>query len=147
MQTTPLTVEQRNWLKTNTFLPVIFLGVTLTILAGMFACLSAGFAGNPIFIGFTVIAGILVLAVLAATGLHIYNHAMDLKDGAAQVRTAKLIRKHETSRAPRTFYAEFEDLGTVIVMYEIYEKLQDGNTYRVVYSPHTKRGWSIDESQ
>lgn len=144
MQTTPLTLEQRNWLKTNTFLPIIFLGVTLAILAGMFACLSVGFAGNPVFIGFTVVAGILVLAVLAATGLHIYNHAMDLKEGVAQVRTAKLIRKHETSRAPRTFYAEFEDVGTVIVMYEIYEKLQDGNMYRVVYSPHTKRGWSVE---
>lgn len=144
MQTVPLTSEQRNWLKTNTFLPVIFLGITLAILASIFACLFAGFAGNPIFIGFTVIAGILVLAVLAATGLHIYNNAMDLKAGVAQVRTAKLIRKHETSRAPRTFYAEFEDVGTVIIMYEIYEKLHDGNTYRVVYSPHTKKGWSVE---
>ena len=144
MQTTPLTVEQRNWLKTNTFLPVIFLVITLMVLAGIFTCLFVGFAGNPIFIGFTVIAGILVLAVLAATGLHIYNNAMDLKAGVAQVRTAKLIRKHETSRAPRTFYAEFEDIGTVIIMYEIYEKLQDGNMYRVVYSPHTRKGWSVE---
>jgi hypothetical protein len=144
MQTIPLTPEQRNWLKTNTFLPVIFLAVTLAILAGIFACLFTGFAGNPIFIGFTVIAGILVLAVLAATGLHIYNNAMDLKAGVAQVRTAKLIRKHETSRAPRTFYAEFEDVGTVIIMHEIYEKLQNGNVYRVVHSPHTKKGWSVE---
>lgn len=144
MQTISLTPEQQNWLKTNTFLPVIFLAVTLAILAGIFACLFTGFAGNPIFIGFTVIAGILVLAVLAATGLHIYNNAMDLKAGVAQVRTAKLIRKYETSRAPRTFYAEFEDVGTVIIMHEIYEKLQDGNVYRVVYSPHTKKGWSVE---
>jgi hypothetical protein len=144
MQTIPLTPEQRNWLKTNTYLPVIFLGVTLLILGSMFACLFVGFAGNPIFIGFSIVAGLIVLAVIAATGLHIYNNAMDLKDGVAQVRTAKLIRKHETSRAPRTFYVEFEDLGSVIVMYEVYEKLQDGNSYRVVYSPHTKRGWSIE---
>lgn len=146
MQTIPLTLEQRNWLKTNTFLPVIFLGVTLATLAGIFSCMFVGFAGNPIFIGFTVIAGILVLATIVATGLHIYNNAMDLKDGVAQVRTAKLIRKHETSRAPRTFYAELEDVGTVIIMYEIYEKLQEGNMYRVVYSPHTRRGWLVEES-
>lgn len=144
MQTTHLTPEQRNWLKTNTFLPVIFLGITLAILAVMFVCLFAGFAGNPIFIGFTILAGLIVLTVIAATGLHIYNNAMDLKDGVAQVRTAKLIRKHETSHAPRTFYAEFEEIDTVIVMYEIYEKLEDGNVYRVVYSPHTKRGWSVE---
>jgi hypothetical protein len=144
MQTIPLSLEQRNWLKTNTFLPVILLAVMLAILAGMFTCLFVGFAGNPIFIGFTAITGILVLAVIAATGLHIYNNAMDLKDGVAQVRNAKLIRKHETSRAPRTFYAEFEDVGTVIIMYDIYEKLQDGDVYRVVYSPHTKRGWNIE---
>jgi hypothetical protein len=69
---------------------------------------------------------------------------MDLKDGMAQVRTAKLIRKYETARAPRTFYAEFEEIGTVIIMYEIYETLQNGNVYRVVYSPNTKKGWSVE---
>jgi hypothetical protein len=145
MQTVPLTLEQRNWLKTNTFLPVIFLAVMLAILVSMFACLFVGFAGNPIFIVFAIIAGLLVIAVSVATGIHIYNNAMDLKDGVAQVRTAKLIRKHETSRAPRTFYAEFEGVGTVIVMYDVYEKLESGNAYRVVYSSHTKRGWSVEE--
>jgi hypothetical protein len=144
MQTIPLTPEQRNWLKTNTYLPVIFLGVTLLIMGSIFACLFVEFAGNPIFIGFSILAGLIVLAVITATVLHIYNNTMDLKAGGAQVRIAKLIRKHETSRAPRTFYAEFEEIGTVIIMYEIYEKLQDGNMYRVVYSPHTKKGWSIE---
>lgn len=144
MQPIPLTVEQQNWLKTNTYLPVITLAVMLGILAGIFACLMAGFAGNPVFTIFAIIAGLLVLAVLAATGIHIYNNAMDLRDGVAQVRRAKLIRKHETSRAPRTFYAEFEDTGTVIVMYDIYEKLESGNVYQVTYSPRTKKGWSVE---
>jgi hypothetical protein len=144
MQTTPLTIEQKNWLRTNTFLPVIMLAVMLLIIIGIFACIFTGMAGNPIFIGFAVLVGILIMAVLVATGLHIYNNAMDLKDGVAQVRTAKLMRKHETSRAPRTFYAEFQDIGDVIIMYDIYEKLEIGNLYQVTYSPRTKRGWSVE---
>ncbi|MFN8411361.1 MAG: hypothetical protein U0Z26_03135 [Anaerolineales bacterium] len=145
MQTAPLTPEQQNWLRTNTYLPVIVLAIVLLFLVGIFICLFVGLAGNPFFIGFTILAGILLLAVTAAVGLHIYNHAMDLKDGVAQICTAKLIRKHETSRAPRTFYAEFEEVGSVTVTYEDYEKLENSKLYRVTYSPHTKRGWKIEE--
>ncbi len=144
MHTTPLTIEQKNWLRANLFLPVIMLVVMLAVIISIFACVIIGTGGNQIVILFAIAGGLLVLAVLVLTGLHIYNNASDLFSGVAQVRTAKLTRKHSTSRSPRTFYAEFEGLGDIIIMFDIYEKLEAGNLYQIIYSPRTKRGWSIE---
>ena len=144
MQTRSLTLEQQNWLKVNAFLPVITIVVILAILAAIFICLFTGFTGVPflpIFIGF---AGLILLGVIISTVMHVYNHFMDLNDGVAQVRTGRLLHKHATSRAPRTFYAEFEGAGTVIVMGDIYEKLEEGQTYKVIFSPRTRRGWQVE---
>jgi hypothetical protein len=61
-----------------------------------------------------------------------------------QVREAQLSRKHHTYQSPKTFYAEFEGVGSVIVMGDVYEKIEEGKTYRVIYSPRTRRGWDVD---
>lgn len=144
MSAKPLTLEQQNWLKANATLPAIFLFVLLTILCGMFACLFTGLRENLPFIIFLAVSGLLMLAVLAATSLHIYNNLMDLRSGAAQVLEARLAHKRHTSRSPKTFYAEFEGIGSVIIMGDVYETLEEGKIYRVAYSPKTRRGWEID---
>lgn len=144
MNTRPLTPEQQNWLKANAVLPTIFLFITLAVIGGIFACLLTGMKGNLFFTIFFAIAGFLIFAVLVASGIHIYNNFMDLRDGVAQVRDTKLTRKHHTHRSPKTFYAEFEGVGSVIVMGDVYEKLEEEKTYRVIYSPRTRRGWDVD---
>lgn len=92
---------------------------------------------------FLAIAGLMFLAVLAAVGLHVYNNYMDLHDGVVQVRQAELIRKHHSSRSPKTFYAEFKNIGDVIIMGDVYETLDEEQTYYVSYSPRTRRGWEL----
>ena len=144
MKTSPLTPEQQNWLKANAILPVVFLVIILVVFGGIFVCLFAGIRGSLFFTIFFAIAGFMIVAVLTAAGMHVYNNFMDLRDGVAQVREGELTRKHHTYRSPKTFYAEFEGVGSVIVMGDVYEKLEEGKTYRVIFSPRTRRGWDVD---
>ncbi len=144
MQTKTLTPEQQNWLKTNAIMPTAFLFILLAVIGGIFACFFAGMKGNLFFTIFFSAASFLFFALIVAAGLHVYNNLMDLRDGVTQVCEAQLIRKHHTYRSPKTFYAEFEEIGSVIVMGDVYEKIEEGKTYRVIYSPRTRRGWEID---
>ena len=143
MQTRTLTLEEKNWLRANAVLPTIMIAILLAIIAGIFACLFTGLMGNVIFMIFLAISGLMFLAVLAAVGVHVYNNYMDLRDGVVQVRQAELTRKHHTSRSPKTFYAEFTGIGDVIIMGDVYEKIDEGKTYYVSYSPRTRRGWEL----
>ena len=144
MNTKPLTPEQQIWLRANAVLPTVFLFITLVIMGGIFACLFTGMKGNLFFTIFFAAASLLIFAVIVAAGVHVYNNFMDLRDGVAQVREAELIRKHHTHRSPKTFYAEFEGIGSVIVMGDVYKKIEEGKIYRVTYSPRTRRGWDVD---
>ena len=144
MKTSPLTPEQQSWLKANALLPVVFLVIILAVFGGIFACLFSGLNGKLFFTAFFAIAGFMIFAVLIAAGIHVYNNFMDLRDGVTQVHEAELMRKHHTYRSPKMFYAEFEGVCSVIVMGDVYEKLEEGKTYRVIYSPRTRRGWDVD---
>ncbi|MBK9780704.1 MAG: hypothetical protein IPP55_11740 [Anaerolineales bacterium] len=144
MQTQALTPEQQNWLKTNTIMPTLFVVIILGVFCGIFTCLFTGLKGTLFFTIFTAAASLLIFAVLVAVGMHVYNNLMDLHDGVAQVHTGKLNIKKQTHRSPRTFYAEFDHIGSVTIMGDVYEKLEEGKTYRVTYSPRTRRGWEVD---
>lgn len=66
-----------------------------------------------------------------------------------RVGGGRLLRKHSISRSPRTFYAAFDGIGTVIVINGGYETLEPEQTCRVKWrSPRTKRGgwWNGDKS-
>lgn len=104
----------------------------LAVIGRIFACPFTGMKGNLFFTIFLTVASVLIFAVLVASGVHVYNNFMDLRDSAAQVREAVLTSKHHTHRFPKTFYAEFEGIGSVIVMGDMYEKLDEGKTYRVI---------------
>ena len=144
MRTQPLTPEQTNWLRVNAFLPTIILGVFLAVIGTIFACLFTGTNGHPFFIVFFGIAGILLFGILVAVGIHIYNNLMDLREGVAYLHEGVLNRKWHTHRSPKTFYAEFEGAGTVIVMGDIYEKIEEGKMYKVLFSRRTRRGWDVN---
>lgn len=144
MKTHPLSPEQQNWLKANAVLPTVFLFIILAIFGGVSACLFTSIQGNLFITIFFAVASLMFVAVLVAAGVHVYNNFMDLQDGVAQIREAELTRKHHTYRSPKTFYAEFEGIGSVTIMGDVYEKLEEGETYRVIYSPRTRRGWEVD---
>lgn len=142
--TVPLTAEQLSWLKTNTILPIL---VLLPILAGvvlMAVCVGGRFINSPFVKGFAVIAGLLLLGGAVVVALHVRSHRADARAGVAQVRVAQLLRKRMTSQSPRVFYAEFEQIGSLNVMHELYQQLVEGQRYRVTYSPQTRRAWSIE---
>jgi hypothetical protein len=143
--TVPLTAEQQAWLRTNTILPVMMLVLMLLVLAALGICVVGPLLGHPLVRIFAIVAALLALAVVVAVALHIRSHRADLRMGAAQVRVARLAQKRDSGHSPRTFYAGFEQIGSVIVQYEVYQTLNVGSLYRVVYSPHTRRGWVVDE--
>lgn len=143
--TVPLTAEQLTWLRANTVLPVIILALVLGGIALIFSCFFGRFLDSPFIRIFLIVCGALLLVVAVLVGMHIRNNRADARAGVAQVRVARLNRKHATTGSgSRTFYAEFEQIGSMIVMYDIYERLVDGNLYRVTYSSHTKRGWAVE---
>lgn len=144
MQTEPLTPEQQNWLRVNSYFPVVLILSMLVVLGGIFLCLFTSLPDNPLVRIFGFASGIIVLFALIATGIHAFNNYMDLRDGVTQIRTGKLIRKRETGRPPKTYYAEFENAGSIIVLGDVYETLEPGQTYRVQFSPRTRRGWKVE---
>lgn len=143
MSTRPLTLEQQNWLRVNAYLPVMMILMLIGVLGGIFLCLFINFAESTFVRIFAGLSGLIVALVLIATGIHSYNNFMDMRDGVTQVRVGRLIGKRETGRAPKTFYAEFENAGSIIVMGDVYEKLEQGQTYKVAFSPRTRRGWDV----
>lgn len=144
MQTEPLTPEQQNWLRVNAYFPVVMIFIMLVVLVGIFTCLLVGLPDSFFVRMLALTSGVIVLLVLSAAALHIYNNYMDLRDGVTQIRIGKLTVKRETGRSPKTFHAEFEHAGSVIVTGEIYEALEIGQTYKVKFSPRTRRGWEVE---
>lgn len=145
MQTQPLTPEQKNWLRVNSYFPVVMILILMTLLVGIFSCLLISLPDSFFVRILAITSGTILLLVLSAAAMHIYNNYMDLRDGATQVRVGRLIGKRETGRSPKTFYAEFENAGSIIVMGDVYEKLEVDKTYKVTYSPRTRRGWEVEE--
>lgn len=144
--TRPLTIEQTNWLRVNAYLPpLVLLGVLFVCIASS-ACLLTTFPGTPFLVGFVAAAGVILLAVAALTLLYAYCNYMDLRDGVAQVRMARLISKrtHKSARNPRRFYVRFEGLDELETLPEIYEKVSEGNAYAVIYSPRSRRCWDAE---
>lgn len=144
MQTKPLTLEQQNWLRVNAYLPSILILVLLGALGGIFLCLLINFAGSLFVQILASIAGLIALFVLIVTGIHVRNNLLDMHDGVTQVRVERLTGKRETGRAPKTYYIEFENAGSIIVTDEVYEKLEQGQTYKITFSPRTRHGWDVE---
>lgn len=139
-----LTVEQRNWLRANMLLPTLFLALLLGGIMALGVCVIGSALTHPVVRIGALVAAALMMGVVGISVVHVRNHAADARLGVAQVRLARLTRKHESGQSPRTFYAELEGVGTVIVMHELYEQLEEGVRYRVTFSPHTRRGWAME---
>lgn len=142
--TVPLTSEQRTGLMVNSVLPVVITFGSVAGMALVASCILPRFINAPFIVPFFLCVAGLEVAILAVVGRHVRQHYADLRLGVAYVRTAELIEKRATTQSPRTFSAEFADIGVLSVFYDVYEPLTIGQRYRVTYSPHTKRGWSVE---
>ena len=146
-RTAPLTLEQTNWLRVNVFMAPLIALLAFGGVTALFSCFFGQFLDQPFVKLFAVAGGLLLLATSVALVLHVRNHWADLRMGVAQVRVGRLVKKWATSQsANATFYAEFEGFGRIILMHALYEPLVIGQVYEVTYSPHTRRGWSIEPS-
>ena len=144
MGTVPLTIEQRNWLRANVVLPLVAVWGALGVMVLFFSCFFGGALVYTIGKVFAVVLALLAAGLLAATWLHVRGNLRDLRLGVAQVSTARLLSRTSTGHSPRSFYLELEGVGSVTVMADQYEGLVDGGLYRVTYSPHTRKGWTIE---
>ncbi len=145
VRTRPLTIEQQNGLRMRAMMMVALAVAILVVSSLIFACLLAAGGGNSgLLIAFVALGGLVVLAVVVALGIIAFRSWQDLGDGVAQVRALRLKRTYESARAPKNYYAEFDDFGSVLVVKEVYEQLQPGQVYVVTFSPRTRRGWSVE---
>lgn len=142
--TVPLTSEQRNGLMLNTVMPVVIVLGTVAGVALIASCILPRFINAPFVVPFFLCVSVLFLAMIAVLARHVLQHYADLRLGVAYLSTAELIGKRATTQSPRSFYAEFADIGSLNVFYDVYEPLTIGQRYRVMYSPHTKRGWAVE---
>ncbi|MFC1466900.1 MAG: hypothetical protein ACFLMY_18860 [Candidatus Brachytrichaceae bacterium NZ_4S206] len=145
----PLTAEQINWLRVNAYLPPLVLLGTLFVCVASSTCLLVTFPETPFLIGFVAAAGILALAAAALTLLYAYRNYMDLRDGVAQVRTARLIgkRRRKSARNMPRYYLRFEGLDELETLPETFDRLSEGSAYTVIYSPRVRRCWDAEAQQ
>ncbi|GIV85461.1 MAG: hypothetical protein KatS3mg052_2468 [Candidatus Roseilinea sp.] len=144
--TRPLTEAQANWLRVNAYLPpLVLLGVLFSCVIAS-ACLLTTFPSTPFLIGFVAAAASIMLVVAAFTALYAYRNHLDLRDGVAYVRIARLMgkRRRKTSRNTLRFYVRFEGLDEMETLPETYEPLREGEIYTVVYSPRVRRCWEAE---
>ena len=142
---TPLNAEQLMWFRLNAYMPVIFTLVMELLLSTGLALIywRLGRAWPvKIFVGVGVL---LLIAVTIAVAMHVRNNWRDAALGHAYVRRALLRRKHHTTQRTRVYYLEFADMKPLTVTKEVYDSVAEQQTYRVIYSPHTRRGWSVDQ--
>ncbi|HEY0736116.1 MAG TPA: hypothetical protein VGD69_14470, partial [Herpetosiphonaceae bacterium] len=142
--TVPLTSEQRMWLRANSVLPVASLLGVIGVAVVLGSCIISRFIGAPFVALLVLVAAALFLVMLVVVGRYAYQHYADLRLGVAYVSSAELLQKRATTQSPRSFSAEFKDIGTLTIMYEVYQALDVGQQYRITYSPHTRRGWSVE---
>ncbi|HEY0605469.1 MAG TPA: hypothetical protein VGD58_21285 [Herpetosiphonaceae bacterium] len=145
--TIPLTSEQRVWLRANSVLPVVSLLGVLGAAGLLGSCIFSRFIGAPFVALLALAVAALFLVMLVGVGRYAYQHYADLRLGVAYVRSAELLQKRATTQSPRSFSAEFKDIGVITIMYDVYQTLDVGQQYRVTYSPHTRRGWFVERLQ
>lgn len=112
----PLTLEEINGLKVNTFMPVLMIAGMALVTVIIAAFIVVPMWNAPFIRWFAGAAMLLLIAVSVFVWMHVRNNMGDLRDGVAQVRTGRLISKRRTyGDAPYTHYATIEGAGEVIV--------------------------------
>ena len=143
---TPFTPEQRMWHIVNAIAPVIGVGIIFFAMR-MFTGMSSGF-DDSMFEQISLLWWLIMGVAVVIVALSFYKNIIELMGGVTQFHTDKFIRKYRSSsgkRGSRTYYAEFEQIGKLNVRFDLYQQLEEGRTYKVTFSPNTKRGWEIEQ--
>lgn len=143
---TPFTPEQRTWHIFNAIAPIVTVGIIFFVMQN-FIGMSSGFGVSSMFGQMSMLWWLIMGVAVVIVALSFYKHVMDLIGGVTQFHTARFIRKYRSAsgrRGSRTYYAEFEQVGKVNIRFDLYRQLEEGRTYKVTFSPNTKRGWEIE---
>jgi hypothetical protein len=143
MHETPLTNDQRMWLRLNVLLPTILTALVLVLFAGLFLVFFRSIPSHPMIRGLSWAGAVLLLLVLLGVVYHVRNNRLDLARGTASVAIVRLLRKTTGNGSRYTFHAHFESIGRVVVGMDQYERLVVNETYRVTFSPRTRKGWEV----
>lgn len=139
----PLDQSEINALRVNVVMPTAVIAIILLVALVMFGLIVLPMWNSPFVKWFVGAVGLLFAAMLVAVTMHVRNNLGDLRDGVAQIRTGKVAAKRQTGRAPYTFYVTIEGTGELIVWGADYEKMAQGDTYTVAFSPRTRRVWTV----
>lgn len=147
--TTPFTTNQRTWHIFNAIAPIVSLAFLYFFLQ-FFIGMSSRFSGDAAFGQIFNLTWIIIAIAGVMSTVSLYKNIMDLMGGVTQSHTARLMRKYRSGggggrRGQRRYYAEFEQIGKVTLQSTMYSQLEEGATYKVTFSPNTKRGWEFEQ--
>ena len=131
----PLTASQKLWLVSR-FIPVIAfvlaLIFVLTVLPNML--------GQPV----PALLPIFLVVVLLILVYEASKSVRDLLSGVALVEEDELVRSWHSRNRGSIRYGQFAILGRMRMSRQAFNQGQDGQRYRVAYSPATRMVWSLD---
>ena len=140
-----LTQEEANALKVNVIMPVAVMAAVMFAAMVMTAIIVLPLWDRPFVKVFAGLVGLLLTATCVAVWMHVRNNLGDLRDGIAQIKTGRVTARRQTGRAPYTFYVTLDGIGEVIVMGADYDRMKDGTTFTIAYSPRINRVWTAEE--
>jgi hypothetical protein len=143
MHEIPLTNDQRMWLRLNVILPTSLMAIVLMLFTGLFLVFFRSLPSHPMIRGLSWAAAALLVLVLLGVAYHVRNNRLDLARGTASVAIVRLLRKTTGNGSRHTFHAHFDSIGRVVVGMDQYERLTENETYRVTFSPRTRKGWEV----
>ena len=131
----PLTASQKLWLAWR-FVPVIFFVVALIFIMTALPYI----LGQPV----PVLLPIFLVVVLLVLGYEASKSLRDLLAGVALVEEDELVRSWHSRNRGSVRYGQFAKLGRMRMSSQAFNQGQDGQRYRVCYSPATRRVWSLE---
>jgi hypothetical protein len=92
-----------------------------------------------------VFANLLIIIILLGGMLKWQRHLRDLQQGVAHMQLARLSGaiSHQAN-TERRYYSYFEHVGKIAISSETYAAAIEGATYRLTYSPLSKRLWEVE---
>lgn len=146
-RTRPLTPEQANWLRVNAYLPIPIFAGSLAMVVVMFGCMLLISQAHIFIVGLSIAALALSLIIGALTARYARNNYLDWRDGVAHIHVARLNSKRvQRLRGGNRYYVRFDGMDELQVLPELYQSVQEGERYTVVYSPRVRRCWEAVSS-
>ncbi len=133
-QQIPLSTQQRQALINKILLP----SAGLLFIVAMLTSVSLALKPAPIW------AWLAVAVMIAVTWVYLIKLVRDLISGQVLVEIDQLLQLHVLSdRTGKHFYGDFSTLGKRQLQASHFERVIEGNSYVVTYSPQSKIVWEL----